>query len=87
MDYWRNPKPGYEALRAAYQPVLPSIAWSQDRWRPGQTPSVGLWIVNDLAREFPGALLTWTLRDTRKILQGDKQQADIAARFECVSGM
>ena len=53
VDYWRNPKPGYEALRTAYQPVLPSIEWSRDRWNSEETSSLGLWIVNDLARAFP----------------------------------
>jgi beta-mannosidase len=78
VDYWRHPKPGYEALRIAYQPVLPSIAWTQDRWSPGDTPSAGLWIVNDLPREFSGARLTWTLRNAAKILQEGRLQANIA---------
>jgi beta-mannosidase len=77
VDYWRSPKPGYEALRTAYQPVLPSIAWSQDRWAPGQTPSFGLWIVNDLARDYPHAELSWTLRDARRVLQENSQRVDI----------
>jgi beta-mannosidase len=79
VDYWRNPKPGYEALRTAYQPVLPSIAWTEDRWSSGAAPVVDLWIVNDLARGFPGARLTWTLRDASGVLREATVESDIAA--------
>ncbi|HEY2844767.1 MAG TPA: glycoside hydrolase family 2 TIM barrel-domain containing protein, partial [Bryobacteraceae bacterium] len=79
VDYWRTPKPGYEALRIAYQPVLPSIAWTQDRWNPGETPAVDLWVVNDLVRDFSGAVLTWTVRDSGHVVQEDSQRLDILA--------
>ena len=77
VDYWRSPKPGYDALRVAYQPVLPSIAWSRDRWAPGDTPSLSLWVVNDLARPFPDAQLTWTLRESELILSESTQRIAI----------
>ena len=79
MDYWRNPKPGYDALRTAYQPVLPSIAWKQDRWDPGDAPEMTLWIVNDLDRDFSGARLSWALRDSSQILEQGSVAADIAS--------
>jgi beta-mannosidase len=77
VDYWRSPKPGYDALRVAYQPVLPSIAWSKDHWPAGEIPSMALWIVNDLARGFPGAELSSTLRISGQILAQSAQHVDI----------
>jgi beta-mannosidase len=47
VDYWRNPKPGYNALSTAYQPVLPSIEWSRERFEPGEQIRFGLWAIND----------------------------------------
>jgi beta-mannosidase len=79
VDYWRTPKPGYDALRIAYQPVLPSIAWSQESWSPGEVPAVELWVINDLPCDYRGAILSWTLRDSQTILKNDAQQVDIAA--------
>ena len=47
VDYWRVPKQGYDALRLAYQPVLPSIEWKKDVYAPGETAALGLWLIND----------------------------------------
>jgi beta-mannosidase len=69
VDYWRETKPGYEALRTAYQPVLPSIEWDKEAYRAGEPVSVRLWVVNDLHREFPGASLEYALsRDGRPVV-------------------
>jgi beta-mannosidase len=79
VDYWRNPKPGYEALRTAYQPVLPSVAWTEDRWDSGATAAVDVWIVNDLMREYPAARLIWTLRNAARVVREETLDTDIAA--------
>ena len=47
VDYWRQPKQGYEALRMAYQPVLPSIEWKKDVYTPGESVALGIWLIND----------------------------------------
>lgn len=47
VDYWRKPKQGYEALRLAYQPVLPSIEWKKDVYAPGESVALGMWLIND----------------------------------------
>lgn len=63
VDYWRNLKPGYEALKVAYQPVLPSIACQKQVWRQGEPVMVELWIINDLWQRFPGAQLSYILQN------------------------
>ena len=78
VDYWREPKPGYDALRTAYQPVLPSIEWDKEAYRPGEPVSVRLWAINDLHRAFPGASLEYVLsRDGTPVASG-RQDLDIA---------
>jgi beta-mannosidase len=62
VDYWRNPKPGFSALARAYQPVLPSIAWTPKRLTSGQPVSANIWVVNDLWQGFEDASVEWTLR-------------------------
>ncbi|MFP4030321.1 MAG: sugar-binding domain-containing protein [Desulfococcaceae bacterium] len=66
MDHLRRPKPGYAALRAAYQPVLPMVQWLEahpkgDAPGPGaaalETPTVRLWVVNDRQVDYPDAVL------------------------------
>ena len=77
VDYWRNPKPGYEALKIAYQPVLPSIAWSQERWTPTETVELELWVVNDLWRAFPDAQLRYTLRTKQSVIEQSTLVLDV----------
>jgi len=63
VDYWRHTKPAYEALRRAYQPVLPSIAWDKKIWPDSAPVDLEIWIVNDLHRALGRLQLTWTLLD------------------------
>lgn len=62
VDYWRNPKPGYEALKIAYQPVLPSISSTKQVWNLGETVVLDLTIVNDLWTSFSDTTVTYTLQ-------------------------
>ncbi|HEX8394282.1 MAG TPA: glycoside hydrolase family 2 TIM barrel-domain containing protein [Longimicrobium sp.] len=76
VDYERRTKPGYDALRLAMQPVLPSIEYRiDDRDHP-----IALWIVNDLPRAFPGAVLRWriTSADEAQEVAGERR-LDVAA--------
>ncbi|CAM3816267.1 glycoside hydrolase family 2 protein [Alicyclobacillus pomorum] len=47
IDVNRVPKKGYEALRKAYQPVIPLMVLPRKRWLPGRVLSIPIWIVND----------------------------------------
>jgi beta-mannosidase len=78
VDYWREPKPGYDALRTAYQPVLPSIERDKEAYRLGKPVSVRLWAINDLHRAFPGAGLEYVLSRDGKPVASVRQDLDIA---------
>jgi beta-mannosidase len=77
MDYYRQPKQGYDALQTAMQPILPSIAAAKPArlerryWvyeRSGQFYA-SVWIVNDTLEEYPNAQLRWQIEDlTRRPL-------------------
>ncbi len=55
VDYWREPKAGYAALKQAYQPILPSLEWQQDEYKVGANPRIGLWAINDTWQGFEHA--------------------------------
>jgi len=63
VDHLRRPKLGYAALARAMQPVLPSIEAGDDRYGPDEPPVFGIWWINDLARSFRSAVLSWQLVD------------------------
>ena len=62
VDYWRNPKPGYEALKTAYQPVLPIVSSQQVSWELGEKINLDLIVINDLWQTFPNAKISYTLQ-------------------------
>ncbi|MCB5185709.1 beta galactosidase jelly roll domain-containing protein [Methylobacillus gramineus] len=66
VDYWRQPKAGYEALRVAYQPILPSLEWQQDEYKAGESPKIGLWAINDTWQGYEHASYTITLYNNGK---------------------
>jgi beta-mannosidase len=57
VDYYRRPKRGYGTLKAAMQPVLPSIEYTID----DPSRDIVLWVVNDRHQPFTGARLRWRL--------------------------
>jgi hypothetical protein len=68
LDYYRRAKPGYEALRLAMQPVLPSIVYRiENRDAP-----LSVVVVNDLPHALRGARVRWrvTSPDGRVELEG-----------------
>jgi beta-mannosidase len=66
VDYWRQTKPGYDRLKLAYQPILPSIAVTKQEWRVGESVALDLWLINDLLKSVPNATFSYALK------QGDK---------------
>ncbi len=85
VDYYRRPKLGYAYLRTAMQPVLPSIdAALPDRldratwvYRDPTRFWFTLWVVNDLHRPFPGAMLRWEIRMGDRSVMGGQERVDI----------
>lgn len=61
VDYWRNPKPAFDALRRSMQPVLPCFRLPENI-KPGKATRVAFCIVNDLAHVFHNATCAWTLK-------------------------
>ncbi len=77
VDYWRKTKPGYEMLKLAYQPILPSIVLTKQQWKVGESIPIDLWLINDLWRSIPNSNLTYTLRRTDSIVKQDSIAIDI----------
>jgi beta-mannosidase len=78
VDYWRKPKPGYEMLKRAYQPILPSIVIPKQQWKAGESIPVDLWLINDLWRSIPNSTLTYTLKRAGSIVKQDSIEIEIA---------
>ncbi len=77
VDFRRQPKPGYEAMRLAYQPVLPSVEYSDDRFASGSAIELGLWIVNDLKQTYSGSSLEVSLWRDDKLLDEQTKLVDV----------
>lgn len=60
VDYWRIPKPSYEALQRSMQPVLPSFILPENM-DPGNAIQASFCVVNDLLLAFPEAICNWHL--------------------------
>ncbi|VWC47468.1 beta-galactosidase [Burkholderia lata] len=79
VDYLRRPKAGYFALARAYQPVLPSIAWTRDAYAPGDTFDATLWAINDTWTAYPRAILEWKAVTGGKAVATGRTAIDMAA--------
>jgi beta-mannosidase len=71
VDYWRQTKPGYETLKRAYQPILPSIVIAKQQWKSGESIPVEFWLINDLWRSIPNSSFTYTLKRGSAIVKQD----------------
>lgn len=69
LDYWRTPKAGYFALQTAYQPVLPSIAYTKPHWNTDEMVHFDLWIVNDSWHPYPGSVLRYVLWNETSLIE------------------
>jgi hypothetical protein len=61
LDYWRAPKPAYDALRRAMQPVLPTFNIPVTI-EAGKAALVTFCVVNDLLEDFPRLTCEWRYR-------------------------
>jgi len=60
LDYWRSPKPAYDALRLCMQPVLPCFLLPENIV-PGKAALISFCVVNDFDHSFPNATCDWRL--------------------------
>ncbi|HHV62531.1 MAG TPA: hypothetical protein GXX51_07845 [Firmicutes bacterium] len=71
VDYYRKPKPGYYALKQAFSPIHVIADWPSDL-APGEPLDLGIYIVNDYLRPFPGLIV-----ECRLLYRGsDKEQGE-----------
>lgn len=64
LDFKRNPKPAYESLKRAYQPLLPIVEFTS---KDGDSsPELKLWLVNDYNQRFSKTEAILTLIDEKK---------------------
>jgi beta-mannosidase len=78
LDYWRTPKPGYDALLRSMQPVLPSFQFP-DRIKPHHSVPISFQVVNDLEDHFPNAICEWNISNETGILSSADFLVDIPA--------
>ncbi|MEZ3498480.1 glycoside hydrolase family 2 protein [Pantoea sp. KPR_PJ] len=78
VDYLRQPKAGYYALKRAYQPLLPSIEPKNLDWKVGQPGQISLWTINDLPHPHRGSRLVWQIAQGKTVLVEGEKRVDIA---------
>jgi beta-mannosidase len=61
VDWRRREKMAYKALLVAMSPVLVCAEYPEERYRVGETISLPLFIINDLARELEEVDWSWEL--------------------------
>ena len=64
VDYFQMPKLSYEYVKRAYQPLLVSLELVRRRWLPGEKFQGGIWVVNDLHKEFKNCELSIKISDS-----------------------
>ncbi|MDY0971078.1 glycoside hydrolase family 2 protein [Siccibacter turicensis] len=79
VDYLRQPKAGYYALKRAYQPLLPSIDPVNVEWKANQPGEIHLWIVNDRHTATADARLAWRVTQGGNPLAQGEQPVSIPA--------
>jgi beta-mannosidase len=72
VDYWRNTKPGYLALKQAYQPVLVSLAGLESEMHSGAGGTYPVWVVNDLDDVLSGCELKISLVREQKTIAASR---------------
>ena len=64
IDIDRKPTKVFDTVRRSFAPVLASLEYDRDRWKPGETVRCGVWAINDGWDEVPGAAVRWRIVDT-----------------------
>jgi beta-mannosidase len=78
LDYWRAPKPAFDALRRAMQPVLPSFQLP-DRIEAGKANPSVFCVVNDTLTAFPRTKCEWRLEDVNGYIASATFPVDVPA--------
>ncbi|MFN2227809.1 MAG: glycosyl hydrolase 2 galactose-binding domain-containing protein, partial [Anaerolineae bacterium] len=63
LDFYRRPKPAYEAVRRAMSPVLVSLEYPLRHYQAGEELEVDVWLVNDRSEALTGCRVEVQLWD------------------------
>jgi beta-mannosidase len=90
LDFYRQPKPAYHAVKRLYNPILVSADYAPTRFQPGDALTCDIWLINDTSQSYTGCELRVMLANgqgrplqelTRTLdLSGDS--AEVAARID-----
>ncbi|MBC7473720.1 MAG: glycoside hydrolase family 2, partial [Candidatus Sericytochromatia bacterium] len=69
IDYLRNEKKGYDYLKTAYQPILPSVVSEKDIYKKNELIKLQLWAINDLDKGFDSSSFSYILKDENNIIE------------------
>lgn len=79
VDYTRQPKQGYWALKQAYQPILPSIEWDNDKIKRNETARFVLWSINDTWQNYPALTLQYKLWQDKQLIEQNSKTINVIA--------
>lgn len=79
MDYTRQPKAGYWALKQAYQPVLASIEWDTEKLKTTDEARFVLWSINDTWQDYPSLKLRYRLWLANKVIKEGQKDVSLMA--------
>jgi beta-mannosidase len=63
IDIDRRPTKVFDTVRRSFAPVLASLEYDRDQWKPGETFRCGVWAINDSWEPLPGAVVRWRIAD------------------------
>ncbi|RJP17188.1 MAG: hypothetical protein C4520_17315 [Candidatus Abyssobacteria bacterium SURF_5] len=66
VDYYRNPKLAYHALKDIYNPILVSLKFDLRRHEPGEIVPIEVWVINDLLQSLEDCRLDVSLNENGK---------------------
>lgn len=90
IDYYGKKKLSFDFVRSSYQSLLVSPEYTKRRWRPGETFTADLWVVNDTHQAYCDLCLSWKILGANGdvFAEGAKQVAvspDSAHAFHAVA--
>lgn len=73
VDFYRVPGKVHAQVARSFEPVLASLEFDRDEWKPGEAVRVGLWGINDRHETIASAEIAWRFEDaTGKVLASGK---------------
>jgi len=63
VDFYRVPTKVHAQVARSFEPVLASLEFDRDEWKPGEAAAVGVWGINDLHQAIANAEIAWRCED------------------------